>query len=448
MNNTTQVLPPYSKETEEALLGSLLIDSSCYYDILGVIQNSDVFYFKKHQWLYEAITAVSEKYSDLDILQVANELRRHNQLEEVGGESFLIGLFNAVPTSVHAISYAYEVLEYHERRKLIRAASNVATLAYDLSLPIEDVITQSEDTVFGVSQQTKANDVETMKDSMYRLYEYINGRIESREQGNGIQTGFIDLDRLMGGLEGGWLILLAARPGMGKSSMEQAISLNVAKKQQKTVARFNLEMSSEQLGMRLVAMDAGIDLQKLRAGQIYEHEKHLFCKKVDELSKLSIYNCCASSLTISELRSKCRKIKARHGLDLVTVDYLQLMGAERNSTNRVQEVGQISRGLKMLAIDLNVPVIALSQLNRSVESRADKHPQLSDLRETGDLENDADAVIFIYRDDYYYPDTTERPGIAEINVAKFRHGPIGLADLQWTGRYTRFGNLGREEIRL
>lgn len=200
--------------------------------------------------------------------------------------------------------------------------------------------------------------------------------------------------------------------------------------------------------MRLVAMDAGIDLQKLRAGQIYEHEKHLFCKKVDELSKLSIYNCCASSLTISELRSKCRKIKARHGLDLVTVDYLQLMGAERNSTNRVQEVGQISRGLKMLAIDLNVPVIALSQLNRSVESRADKHPQLSDLRETGDLENDADAVIFIYRDDYYYPDTTERPGIAEINVAKFRHGPIGLADLQWTGRYTRFGNLGREEIRL
>jgi replicative DNA helicase len=263
----------------------------------------------------------------------------------------------------------------------------------------------------------------------------------------GIPTGFTDLDRLLGGLNKSDLIIIAARPGMGKTSLQNAMALTAATKHGKRIAMFNLEMSGEQLVQRMIAAETKIDSQRLRRGQLAEQEMPIFMEAVGRLSETKIFIDDTPSITPNQLRTKCRRLYAEHGLDLVMIDYLQLMQGERSTNNRVQEISEISRGLKGLARELNVPVLAASQLSRAVEQRAEKRPLLSDLRESGSIEQDADIVMFIYRDDYYN-DASERPNIAEINVAKHRNGPTGSIDLYWHGKLATFRNLQRQEINL
>jgi replicative DNA helicase len=281
--------------------------------------------------------------------------------------------------------------------------------------------------------------------------EYLDRIQRLMEQGDdviGVPTGFTDLDRLLGGLNRSDLLILAARPGMGKTSLQNAIALTAAMRYGKRVAMFNLEMSGEQLVQRMIAAETRIDSQRLRRGQLHEHELPIFMEAIGRLSETRIFIDDTPSITTNQLRTKCRRLYAEHGLDLVIIDYLQLMSAEHSTNNRVMEISEISRGLKGLARELDVPVLAAAQLSRAVEQRQDKHPQLSDLRDSGSIEQDADIVMFIYRDEYYNPDTTERPNIAELTIAKHRNGPTGVIDLYWHSKLATFRNLQRQEINL
>jgi replicative DNA helicase len=439
-------LPPHSIEAEEALLGSLLIDPDALFEVNGFLR-PEAFYRMQNRWIYEAILSLSDRREPVDLITLTEELRRREQLAEIGGEAYVIGLLNTVPTAINAPSYGRLVEATAIRRKLVSAASAIANLAYDEREDINVVIDRSEQTLFAISEERTTRDLVPIRQI---AGDYLDRIQELRERGDdfvGIPTGFTDLDRLLGGLNKSDLIIIAARPGMGKTSLQNAMALTAATKHGKRIAMFNLEMSGEQLVQRMIAAETKIDSQRLRRGQLAEQEMPIFMEAVGRLSETKIFIDDTPSITPNQLRTKCRRLYAEHGLDLVMIDYLQLMQGERSTNNRVQEISEISRGLKGLARELNVPVLAASQLSRAVEQRAEKRPLLSDLRESGSIEQDADIVMFIYRDDYYN-DASERPNIAEINVAKHRNGPTGSIDLYWHGKLATFRNLQRQEINL
>jgi replicative DNA helicase len=447
MTESIDRLPPHSLEAEEAVLGSLLIDPDAIYEVNNFLR-PDAFYRMQNRWVYEAILSLNDRREPIDLITLAEELRRREQLEEVGGEAYVIGLINTVPTAINAHSYAKVVESASIRRKLVSAASEIANLAYNEKEDIDVVIDRSEQTLFGISEERTTRDLVPIRQIASEYLDRIN---ELRERGDefvGIPTGFTDLDRLLGGLNKSDLIIIAARPGMGKTSLQNAMALTAANKYGKRVAMFNLEMSGEQLVQRMIAAETRIDSQRLRRGQLAEHEMPIFLEAVGRLSETLIFIDDTPSITPNQLRTKCRRLYAEHGLDMIMIDYLQLMTTERNSNNRVQEISEISRGLKGLARELNVPVLAAAQLSRAVEQRQEKRPLLSDLRDSGSIEQDADIVMFIYRDEYYNPDTTERPNIAELNIAKHRNGPTGTVDLYWHGKLATFRNLQRQEINL
>jgi len=334
------------------------------------------------------------------------------------------------------------------RRKLISAASTIANLAYDEAEDINVIIDRSESALFSISEQRTTRDLVPIKQITSEYWDRIQRLMEQGNDIIGVPTGFTDLDRLLGGLNRSDLIILAARPGMGKTSLQNAIALTAAMNYGKRVAIFNLEMSGEQLVQRMIAAQTRIDSQRLRRGQIHENEMKLFTETLGRLSETRIFIDDTPSITPNQLRTKCRRLYAEHGLDLVIIDYLQLMSAEHSTNNRVMEISEISRGLKGLARELDVPILAAAQLSRAVEQRQDKHPQLSDLRDSGSIEQDADIVMFIYRDEYYNPETTERPNIAELTIAKHRNGPTGTIDLYWHSKLATFRNLQRQEINL
>jgi replicative DNA helicase len=439
-------LPPHSIEAEEAILGSLLIDPDAIFEVASFLK-AEAFYRVHNRWIYDAITTLSERREPIDFITLTEELRRREQLDEVGGEAYLIGLLNVVPTSINARTYAHVVEAAATRRKLISAAGTIANLAYNEAEDISVVIDRSEQTLFGVSEERTTRDLVPVKQIAHTYLERVEELHKRGDDVIGVPTGFKDIDRLLGGLNRSDLIIIAARPGMGKTSLQNAMALTAARRYNKRVALFNLEMSGEQLVQRMISAETRIDSQRLRRGNLADQEWPIFMQAIGRLSETRIYIDDTPSITPMQLRTKCRRLYAEQGIDLIMIDYLQLMNAEFRTNNRVQEISDISRGLKALARELDVPVVAAAQLSRAVESRQDKRPMLSDLRDSGSIEQDADVVMFIYRDEYYNDDT-ERPNIAEIDIAKHRNGPTGSVDLFWHGKLATFRNLQRTEVDL
>ena len=444
---TVDRLPPHSQDAEEAVLGSLLIDPDAILDVASFLK-PDAFYREQNKWIYQAILDLHEAREPLDFVTLTETLRKRSQLENAGGEAYLISLLNAVPTSVNARSYAHLVEGAALRRRMISAAGAIANLAYDEDEDVNVVLDRAEQALFSISEKRATRDLMPVRDI---ARDYLDRIVDLHTRGDdmiGVPTGYVDIDRLLGGLNKSDLLIVAARPGMGKTSFQLGMALHAGLRQGKRIAIFNLEMSGEQLVQRMIAAETRIDSQRLRRGQLYEQEWPIFYEAIGRLSETRIFIDDTPSITPLQLRTKCRRLYAEHGLDLVMIDYMQLMQSERTNNNRVQEISEISRSLKGLARELDLPVVTASQLSRAVESRQDKRPQLSDLRDSGSIEQDADIVMFIYRDEYYNPDTTDRPNIAEVNVAKHRNGPTGVVDLYWHGKLASFRNLQRQEVRL
>jgi replicative DNA helicase len=378
-------LPPQNMEAEEAVLGALLIDPDAIIRLATILRPED-FYREKHGWIYDVILALHERREPIDFLTVCDELERREQLNQVGGPAFINSLINAVPTSIHAEYYAHIVERAATRRRLIEAAGQIAALAYQEADDVEEVVDHAEQVLFGVSERRISRELVPIKQILSQYYD----RIEylTRHQGEliGIPTGFSDIDKLLGGLQRSDMIILAARPSVGKTSLALSIAHNAAQKYRQRVALFSLEMSGEQVVQRLISAETGIDSQRLRRGTIAEDEWSRFMKATSDLAETHLYIDDTPGISALELRTKARRLQAEVGVDLVVLDYLQLMRGDFRSENRVQEISAISRALKGLARELNVPVLAISQLSRGVESRTDKHPILSDLREclTGD----------------------------------------------------------------
>jgi replicative DNA helicase len=420
-------LPPtgqaalYSLEAEEAVLGSVLINPDAYFEVAHFLETED-FYLHKHRWIWQAFVHLHDQRLPIDFITVSEELERRNQLSEIGGAAYLTQLINTVPTSLHAEAYARIVEQDALRRRLMEAATAVAKLAYEEGRDIGEVVNDAEAAVFAVSAQRHTQDLAPIKEAISAYYDRIKYLFEHRDEPLGVPTGFYDLDKLLGGLQKSDLLIIAGRPGSGKTGFMLSVAKNAAQLHKKHVAVFSLEMSNEQLVQRLIAQETGIDSQRLRLGDIKDDEWPLFVQAANVLSDSRIFLDDTPALSPLQLRAKCRRLDQEYGLDLVIVDYLQLMQGEGRSENRVQEVSYISRHLKTLARELNVPVLAGAQLSRAVEQRTDKRPVLSDLRESGSLEQDSDIVMFIHRADLYEKDTSKR-NVAEIIVAKHRNGP-------------------------
>ncbi|HEX9135016.1 MAG TPA: replicative DNA helicase [Ktedonobacteraceae bacterium] len=434
-------LLPQNIEAECGALGSIIIDPEAIVQVSDFL-HADDFYRDAHRTIYEVILQLYEEHEPADFITICDELERRNKLEEVGGASYITSLINQVPTSGNVEFYARIVERTAILRRLIHAAGQIAAIAYEES-DADIALDKAEQLIFNISQRHARSDFAHMRDILAEYMNKLDQLHERRGTIVGVPTGFTDLDRLTGGLQKSDLIVLAARPGIGKSSLALSLAHNSALKFQNSIALFSLEMSKDQLAQRLLSMDAGIDQQRLRTGRIEEDEWDRIVYAMDTLSEANIWIDDTAGISTMEMRSKARRLQAEHGIDLIIVDYLQLMqatiGGKRND-NRVQEISEISRSLKGLARELNIPVLALAQLSRAVESRQSKVPQLSDLRESGSIEQDSDIVMFIYRDDIYNQES-ERKNIADIIIAKHRNGPVGEISLYFQASQTRFRDL-------
>ncbi|MEN6409673.1 MAG: replicative DNA helicase [Anaerolineaceae bacterium] len=412
---------PYSREAEEAVLGAVMIHPEVYYDVAQFLQADD-FYIQRNGWIWESFTRLHERRSPIDLLTVSEDLEQMDRLAEIGGPAYLTALTTQVPTSLHAEAYGHIIEDNAIRRRMLTAANDVAKLAYDQQRTVDTVIDEAEKAVFGISERRVRHDVQPIQQVLSDYYDRIDQLATRDEDVVGVPTGLLDLDKVLGGLQKSDLLIIAGRPGMGKTGFMLSVMKNAAMKHKKHVAMFSLEMSNEQLVQRLIAQETGIDTQRLRTGKLQENEWPLFTQAIEALSKTNIYLDDTPAITPLALRTKCRRLMMEYSLDLVILDYLQLMSGDTRNDNRVQEVSYISRNLKVLARELNVPVLAAAQLSRAVEQRADKKPVLSDLRESGSLEQDADIVMFINRPDMMEKDAA-KASEAEIIVAKHRNGP-------------------------
>jgi replicative DNA helicase len=439
-------LPPQNIEAEEAVLGALLIDPDAIIRVATLLKPTD-FYREKNGWIYDATLTLHERREPIDFLTVCDELDRREQLDEIGGPGFITSLINAVPTSIHAEHYARIIERTATRRRLIEAAGEIAGLAYQEADDVNEVVDRAEQVLFGVSERRIARELVPIRQVLSAYYDRIEYLTRHRGEMIGVPTGFTDLDRLLGGLQRSDMVILAARPSVGKTSLALSVAHHAAQRFHQRVAFFSLEMSSEQVVQRLISAETGINSQRLRRGEIAQDEWGRFMKAASDLSESYFYIDDTPGISALELRTKARRLHAEVGVDLLVVDYLQLMRGDFRSENRVQEISSISRALKALARELNVPVLALSQLSRGVEARTDKRPILSDLRESGALEQDADVVMFIYRDELYN-ENTERKNIADIIVAKHRNGPTGTVALFFKKELAQFleAEVRRKEI--
>ena len=435
-------LLPQNIEAECGVLGSIIIDPEAIVQVADFL-HSDDFYRDAHRTIYEVILQLYEQREPADFITISDELERRNKLEEVGGASYITSLINQVPTSGNVEYYGRIVERTSILRRLIHAAGQIAAIAYEEG-DADIALDRAEQLIFNISQRHARTDFSLLRDILSEYMNKLDQLHERRGTIVGVPTGFTDLDRLTGGLQRSDLIILAARPAIGKTSLALSLAHNSTVKYQHSVAIFSLEMSKEQLVQRLLSMDAGVDQQRLRTGWIEDDEWDRIIYAMGTLSEANIWIDDTAGITTVEMRSKARRLQAEHGIDLIIVDYLQLMqsvlGSGKRNENRVQEISEVSRNLKALARELNLPVLALAQLSRAVETRQSKVPQLSDLRESGSLEQDADIVMFIYRDDIYNPES-ERKNIADIIVAKHRNGPIGEVSLYFQASQTRFRDL-------
>jgi replicative DNA helicase len=431
-------LPPHNLEAEQSLLGSLLIDRDAIIKVASQIKSDD-FFQGANGTIYQAILDLYNRREPTDFVTLTDELTRREKIDQVGGLAYLSSLLNAVPTAVHVEYYGRIVERTATLRRLIDAGATIVSIGYQDGVETEDALDAAERAIFDVSQRRSTRDFQSISDVLDRFFDQIDYMQQHRGAFVGTATGFTDLDQLTGGLQKSDLIIVAARPSVGKTAFALGMAYGAAVQHGKTVGIFSLEMSAEQLVQRLLATETGVDSHRLRLGQIDDHEWDRISRAFGKLAEAKIYIDDSSGLNVMELRSKARRLQAEQGVDLIIVDYLQLMHSRR-SENRVQEISEISRGLKGLARELNVPVVALSQLSRAVESRSDHRPMLSDLRESGSIEQDADIVMFIYRDEVYDPNT-EKKGIAELIVAKHRNGPVGTVNLRFFDKTARFADL-------
>src|SRR5512143_3240458 len=429
---------PHNREAEEAVVGAVLINPEVYYDIAQFLQADD-FYIHRHRWIWECFTSLHEQRIPIDLLTLSEELDRKGQLAEIGGRAYLTALVNQVPTSLNAISYAQIVESHAIRRRMIDAANSIASVAYNEDVHVDTVMDEAEKAVFNVSERRLKHDVLPIRSVLSEYYDRIDDLARRCEDIYGVPTGFIDLDKLLSGLQPSDLLIIAGRPGQGKTGFLLSVAKTAALTHKKHVAIFSLEMSNEQVAQRLIAQQTGIDSQRLRTGHLEDNEWSLFAQAIEVLSDTRIFLDDTPAITPLQLRTKCRRLHLEHRLDLIIVDYLQLMTGDTRTENRVQEVSYISRNLKVLARELNVPVLAAAQLSRAVEQRADKEPQLSDLRESGSLEQDSDIVMFIYRPDAWEDDESKK-NLVKLRVAKHRNGPTDEINLIFRNQLAKFEN--------
>jgi len=438
--------PPQNLDIEASLLGSLLIDSDGFLKISDQLDSMD-FYDERHRQIFAAMRALHDKRSPLDILTLSEQLKSAGQLDGIGGASYLTELTNLVPTAAHLEQYAEIVADKAIRRRLITASQDIAGIGYDENKSLQELIEEAETRLFEVSQRHVKQDITSLESILGDSFDRLDDLHRNKGGIRGIPTGLRDLDKLLAGFQRSDLIVVAARPSMGKTALMLNIALNIATKaKQGSVLFFSLEMSKEQLVDRLLAAEAGVDAWKLRTGEgLTDQDFERLSAGMGELAEAPIFIDDTSGITVSDLRTKARRMHHQHPLAVIMVDYLQLMsGGSRFATtaNRVQEISEISRGLKILARELNVPVVAASQLSRSVESRTPQIPQLADLRESGSIEQDADVVAFLYREEYYNPETNKQ-NITEILVKKHRNGPVDNIEVFFDRIRQRFRDLDK-----
>ena len=435
---TGQRVPPHSIEAEESVLGAMLLSEGSISDVLDKLRSDD-FYKPAHRKIFDAVVALFGRGEAVDSVTVAEELRRGSILDDVGGKAYLFHLVNAVPAASNASYYARIVEETSLLRRLIEATQEAAALAFESSDDVDHIVDQVEQTIFNVAQKRLGDRFSHIRELLHEQLEHIEALSAKGSGITGVPSGFIDLDNITSGLQESNLIIVAARPSFGKTSFALNIAQQAATEHQIPVAIFSLEMSKMELVQRLVCSEALVDVHKLRTGNLNDQDWSRLATAVGRLADAPIYIDDSEAVTVLEIRAKARRLKQKSGLGLVVVDYLQLMSGPRRSDNRQQEISEISRSLKILARELDVPVIAISQLSRAVEARQDKRPMLADLRDSGAIEQDADVVVFIYRDEVYNPDSPDR-GTAEVLVAKHRNGPIGRLKLTFLENYTKFAN--------
>ncbi|MAG44731.1 replicative DNA helicase [bacterium] len=436
-------MPPQNREAEESVLGALMIDKDAIIKIADLLHSED-FYSKKHEIVYSAMMDLYAKHEPIDLLSLSNRLEAKKELENIGGSAYLTDLVTRVPTSAHLVHYAKIIQHKASLRRLINSASKITELGYQEDKDIDEILDKAEQEIFSVSQKHISKDFAPIKPMLAQAFERLDSLHKSDGTLRGIATGFSELDNKLAGLQKSDLIILAARPSLGKTSLALDIARSAAVNSGVSVGIFSLEMSKDQLVDRLLCSQGGVDLWKYRAGKLSDQgENNDFVKvnhAIDILSKAPIFIDDSSAANVMQMRTMARRLQAEHDLGLLIVDYLQLMQGNKPTDSRVNEISEISRSLKTLARELNIPILALSQLSRAVESRPDQIPKLSDLRDSGSIEQDSDVVLFIYREDRV-KQNSDRPNIADILISKHRNGPVGQVQLYFNEDFASFRSL-------
>lgn len=438
-------IPPHNLDAEQSVLGAMLESKEAIANVVDILHDASDFYKPAHSEIYDTIMALYGRGEAVDAITAADELARRGKLEQIGGKPYIHGLLEAYPTAASAGHYARIVEELALLRRLIEAGGFVQELGFSMPEDVADALNEAEEAVFNVGDKRLKDDYHEIRKLLMQSMKDIETLYERGANLTGLASGFPDLDDMTAGFQASNLIIVAARPSQGKSSLMNDFVLNVALKQKVPVVIFSLEMSKEEVVKRFLSSEAKVDAQRINKGALQETDWTRLSAALGRLGDAPIFVDDSANISLMEMRAKCRRLKAKHGLGMIVIDYLQLMQSPRKSENRQQEVTEISRNLKILARELKVPVVCASQLNRGVEMRSDKRPLLGDLRESGSIEQDADVVMFIYRDEVYNPDT-EFKGEAELIIAKHRNGPTGKVRLAFMNQYTKFASIAKAPL--
>ncbi len=430
---------PQSIEAEQSVIGSMIIDKNSIAKVMESLEEED-FYRDGHKAIYKAILEMFRNDMAVDLVTLLEYLKSTDMLERAGGVTYITELSASVPTTANLSAYIKIVSDKSTLRKLIKASTTIIEESYNKQDKVESVVDIAEKKIFNIAENRTSKDFEPLSDVLERGFLQIEKLFNNKGEITGVGSGFTDLDSMTSGFQAGDMILIAARPSMGKTTFALNIAEHAALREHKSVVIFSLEMSKEQLAYKLLCSEANVDMLKLRTGALEDSDWENIARATGPLSKAKVYIDDTAGVTVMEMRSKCRRLKLEYGIDLIVIDYLQLMSGGSGTDNRQQEVSEISRSIKALAKEMECPVIALSQLSRAPEQRADHRPMLSDLRESGSIEQDADLVMFLYRDEYYNKETEDK-NIGECIIAKQRNGPVGTVKMAWLGQYSKFGNL-------
>lgn len=431
--------PPHNLESEQCVIGSIIVEEQTLVPVAEILDRED-FYIDAHKVIYDSMIELGNERKPIDMITLTNRLKEKGYLDQVGGVTYLTSITNMIPTTSNVKVYAEIVKKNSTLRKLIKASNDIISMGYEASDSLDDILNVAEKKIFDISQDRMSQDFKPISEVLTSVTAMIEEVYSKGSDITGLDTGFIDLNKKLGGFHKSDLILIAARPGMGKTAFALNLVANAAIRSKASVAVFSLEMSKEQLVQRLLSSQSNVALNNISKGKIADDEWKKLTDAMTVLSSSDIFIDDTPGIKVSEIRSKCRKLKMEKGLDMIMIDYLQLMEADGRADNRQQEVSKISRSLKILAKEMNCPVIALSQLSRNTESGKDHMPKLSDLRDSGAIEQDADIVMFIYRDEYYTKMETKKKDLAEIIIAKNRHGEISNIELVWIGKIQKFSN--------